>query len=273
MARPNITDLALPQRRYRPDLHSRNFETVKSAQAEDALRVRLLDAIKHPGEFGAKVKDLAHRLRLSATSQFAESPASKLYMRNQRVRIFGHLWDLVESARSPVSTFTVVKQDWIRFPENLEDLDPICLKIAFRQDLYRAGAASALGFLFSALDCEFNPDCQSYQPHLHGIASGEMIQVLDRLRSRPSYKPWSSVGRVPGCANPIVLSRKDLTNLPSSISYGMKGFWKVQSWGRTRRIPEPFGSQALIYLDRFRLADITLLTKLHVSNGLLLHAA
>jgi hypothetical protein len=187
-------------------------------------------------------------------------------MRDQRIRVVGNLWRLTAEANCPVSTFSAVRQEWHRASEDLNTLDPVALKAAFRQDLYRVGAAEADGWLFAALDGEFDPPKQSYQSHLHGVASGGMIDVLDRLRTRPGYLPWRDNGVIPGCARPIRRSREPLTNVPSSIAYQMKGFWKVQA-GRTSRIPEPFGSHVLLYLDRYRLTDLTLLVKLSVRQG------
>ena len=271
MARPNITALSVPPKPYRPDIHSDDFETLNASKVEDATRARLLRQLKLGGSYVARAAELAARLEQSANGLPPDSPASKLYMRNHRIRVFGNLWRLVEETKRPVSTFTVVRQVWHRGFDNLDTLDPIKLKATFRQGLYREGATEADGWLFAALDGEFDPPTQGYQLHLHGVVCGGMIDVLDRLRPRTAYLPWQANGPVPGCGRPIQVSRAPLTNLPSSIAYHMKGFWKVEA-GRTSRIPEPFGSHALLYLDQYGLNDLTLLVKLGVVGGKLIPA-
>lgn len=266
MGRPNITALALPPLPYRPDRHADDFESVKASIIEDATRASALRQFERGGFCGAEAAALAVRLAQSAHGDPPETPASKLYMRDQRIRVFGHLWRLIDDTNRPVSTFTIVRRAWHRVADDLDTLDPVDLKVAFRQHLYRMGAAEADGWLFAALDGEFDENTQSFQPHLHGVACGEMIDVLDRLRPLRSFDPWVAHGPVPGCLRPIQLSRGALTNVPSCIAYQMKGFWKVQA-GRTSRIPEPFGSQALLYLNRYRLTDLTLLVKLSVIRG------
>ena len=270
MARPNIAMLNMPPLAYRPDRRAQDFESRRASEDEDQLRANRLKkfATVNDGALGERAVGLANLLQQSQTGNPPDTPASKLYMRDQRIRIFGQLWKLInEGDEERVSTFTVVKRDWLKFFSDLDQFDPATLKNAFRTDLYRCGAAGASGWLFCAWDCEFHPALQCYQPHIHGVAAGGMIDVLDTLRDKRGYKAWDNSATVPGCATPVRISRQTLTNMPSCLSYILKGFWKVKVGDQTRRIAEPFGSSSLLQIHMYHLKQLTMLLKLSIVNG------
>ena len=286
MGRPTISSLERPPRRYRPDLHMPRFETVEEAQREDARRAAFVSTnpINDSRQLQKRKGGLYRALKASASGTPAVTPVSKLFMREFRIRTHGALWQLVDECTEPVSTFTIIKRSWIRFPDNIDHLDPVALKADLRTSLNRAGAKHTSGFLYASLDGEFmqereicNPRFNGvrpalYQVHFQGIASGEKIEVIDRLRKQRCFAPWMGDDKVRGCRTPVQLSREPLTNLPSPLAYTDKGFWKMQRNGKTLRIPEPHHTQVLLTLNDFRIEDLTLLMNLKVKAGKLLIA-
>ena len=79
--------------------------------------------------------------------------------------------------------------------------------------------------------------------------------------------------------HPVRRSRQPLTDLPRPFAYLWQGWWPAHRRGdgsgvegsnqrhrRKRQIPEPFHSQSLLWLDRERIDDTTLLMGLYVGK-------
>jgi hypothetical protein len=106
MSRRNIGDLPLPPKGFRIDKDTRRqdgqikFEKPGFCRRQDKIRAKgLRRSIKESTD----VIDVRHALKLAEqlersaeTGEYPESPASSLYMGNQRRRIVGALWQLVE---------------------------------------------------------------------------------------------------------------------------------------------------------------------------------
>ena len=118
-----------------------------------------------------------------------------------------------------------------------------------------------------------------YRLHIHGACSLEMVPVLDRLRKMRKYK---SVRTLPdGGWDPVYrrvwVRRKPLNNMPDPITYLMQAFWPsrpiyIDAAGKRRRVREkrairdPYHSMMLLWLDRWKLKDLTLLVGLRVTR-------
>lgn len=273
MARP-LTSLPGLGDAYRVDRHSPGFETKGFSKREDAKRARLIrNGIgKRGGLFKAKAaKELAKRLSYAGRGKRApKSLASSLYMRRQRIRVLGHLWKLVSEQRlNRISRIDLVPRGWVFQPRQLKRVDPGKLLGALKTDLYRCGAAKSDGLAFIVLHGEFDPEAEVYQLHVHGLATGGMIDVIDKLRKRRKYRTGD------GVKNRVEISRKKITNLAYRLTYLLKSYWPSRSIfkvdgerrrvRKTRRAPEPFHTHYLLWLDKHSLNDITLL--IHVSAG------
>lgn len=270
MPRPGITKLDKPPLAYRPDLIMDGFETAKAMREEDLLRAALLEKTIHSGRFGNSARELAHRLREGSSKAPAQTCASALYMRDQRIRVIGHLHQLIDQTDpESVSIFSIVKMGWACHAGDFHEADARKLKASFRADLSRSGAPDADGWLFGALDCQFDSTTKNFQFHMHGVAADGIIDVIDRLRKRDGYRRWKDVPGIPDCKKPIVRSQEPLDKMPRPLAYQLKHFWKMKVGGRTRRLPDDEHTRALLFLDQYRLEELTLLMKLHVKNGAL----
>ena len=294
MGRLGILGLPFPGQPFRPDSightsSSSKFETPEESRIEDAYRIRAIRKTletDHPLIDRSAAANLAERLDYASNgAKRPDSMACSLYMGGQRVRIGGALWKLaVEPQWGPASVFTAIPRGWEFTPEQLNDVSPIALMEEFRSALNRDGAAEADGYLAAFLHGEFEPNRQVYQLHLHGLAAGSMIEVLERLKQRASYKstrPTNSA-EAETVRQRLSISRKPLTNLPGRVTYCIQSFWPARRIGsvddqgtvkrgrQKRRIPEPFHTQVLLWLDKWNLENISVLRNLSVTkNGLI----
>ena len=287
MARLPITDLPLPMPRYRPDrarpcIRTRHsFETLEDAHAEDLFRARSIRtacwSADAPLDRDAALA-LADRLERSGSGEVEfESMASKVYMGRQRIAIGGALWKL--AANHPdARTFTVAPRGWVYTAEELLRLNPSDLINSIRSALNRVGAGKTSGFLIFSIHGEFDASSGLFYLHVHGLADSPMLAAIDRLRKRPKYRRRRSKGEK---RTRVRLGRIALTNLPYPLTYIYQSSWPKR-WrgeidgveyrgGKRHRIPEPYHTILLLWLDRWSLRDITLMMGMSVRrNGLTL---
>lgn len=287
MPRLAITDLADPEWRYRPDRAGpcirtgHRFETMAEAQAEDLLRAKFIrsgcTAADVPFDCHAALA-LADDLERSGTGECEfVSMVSKVYMGRMRHRIGGAFWKL--AANHPdARTFTVAPRGWVYTAEELLRLNPSDLINSIRSALNRVGAGKTSGFLILSIHGEFDASSGLFYLHVHGLADSPMLAVIDRLRKRPKYRRRRSKGEK---RTRVRLGRIALTNLPYPLTYIYQSSWPKR-WhgeidgveyrgGKRHRIPEPYHTILLLWLDRWSLRDITLMMGMSVRrNGLTL---
>lgn len=282
MGRTGLTGLGLPKRPFRRihfglSRHGKPFESISACKAEDARRVVMLrqEAARMPPRI-----DVDAALNLADQLDYRDehppcSLASSLRMRRVRTRVGGHLWKLAQE--HPSTTTATIFPDRKRLTrEELRALHSQRSVRRLRAMLNRAGAAKADGYLIAVFHCEFDRTTELFQPHFHIVAAGGMIQVLNSLRGRRSLK-W--LGSDDPVRHRLRITRKPLTHLPFPLLYLVQGWWpararygpddvrfgnKSQTKGR---IPEPFHSEYLLWLDRCRLADLTLMMRIEVVGG------
>ena len=281
MSGRSITDLSRPPKRFGVDVHSPGFETWKKVADEDAKRAKWLRkwAKARKGKRAARALALADRLDPAIHPQTPQTPASARYMREQRIRIIGAVWKLVdEDQTGQVVRFDVIKPSWAGKRKAFRSQCAVRIRAEFRADLLRAalkvkpgGAAECEGFLFAGFHGEHEVVDKLYQPHFHVIATGDWVAVVDRLREMRAYKRSERVSR------PIRASRK-LTDLVYALTYLLKSYWPGKWCGKVSgkaskrrrrkhgRIPEPHHSEVLLWLDRWTLSDLTLLMGIQVTK-------
>jgi len=275
-----LDQLPIPPDRFRVDLQLASFETLEAAVAEDSLRsCRLRDLAKlRPGKLSGKLAArLAAVLDPANNSVTSHTLASSRYMRNLRIRFTGAVLKLVNEDRTgTVIRADVIKPVWAVDLRGLRNLDLKKLKEAFRGDLFRAARKllgpdkGPEGFLLAVLHGEFETAEGVYQPHYHLVATGDWAAIVNSLRVQPGYRRSGRVKR------PVRIKR-ELTNLPYALSYLLKSYWPAKWAGHVsgvnaarrsrghQRIPEPYHSELLLWLNKWKIGDIIL--KIGVKQG------
>lgn len=181
--------------------------------------------------------------------------------------------------RTKAKAITIIPRNAERKPHQLMDLDPNRLKDALAAALYAQGAAKANGWLIVFLHGEHEPKGNDYRPHFHGYASGGMVDVVRRLRKRPNYRTqkYGKDGRINAVYRPVQVKVKRPQNFRRQIAYRLQSYWPAKAIvisddgllkraRRKRRIAEPYHSQVLLWLDRWKLADLTLMIGVRVTK-------
>lgn len=286
MARPGISKLGLPPRIYLPDICTPrvngkpSFETPDESDREDLKRAQLLreSAFEHPEHVDpqAAVK-LARRLEEGAgVGEIANTPASSVWMREQRRRIVGWLWFLSDDQPNlPVAIAHILPTSWIIPAADLMLADPKKLLERLRKDLNLCGAKDADGFLAAGLHGEFDPEHETFHLHVHADVLGGMIEVVREYREIERKR--LSVTLEDGMKRPPVRIHRHLDHLPDPISYCFQSHWTMKKYhdlttgewerGKRRRIPEPWHSIFLLWMEKWKLEDLTLMMKLSVRQG------
>lgn len=173
--------------------------------------------------------------------------------------------------KSDPKSFTVLFRDWIFTPEGLWNINPRQLIRQFLSVLQRADVYRKRGYIFVGLHGEFNRNTGCFHLHLHGIADGEMVTVVRGLKKLPRFR----FDRKRDLRSPIRVTRLRMTNLPYPLLYTVQDWWPgrftlvrngkpVRS--RRQRIPEPYHTLLLLWLDRWSLADMALMVGMRVGK-------
>ena len=277
MPRLNIDSLPPAKAQYRRDVKAA-IETPPAARAEDGLRARGLSrpSVQASGLIDADKCAALSDVLLAASIGKVITPslASAVYLRRQRIKLASSLWQFVDECPLPATTFTLVSKDWQVAADGLDVTDPNKPLNGLRSDLNRQGAGSAEGAIFMVVDGEFEPNRKIYPLHVHGVAVGvEMVRCIDSLRGLAKYRRVEASAAVAGIKRPVRIGREPLQYLPHPLTYLLKSYWPCR-WApvdeeqpkerRKRRIPEPYHSQLLLWLDQWRLSDMTLMMGMYV---------
>lgn len=284
MAGLGLKDLPLPPKRY--DLaRTARFETESAAAHED--QVGRSTALQETAFAGGKLINRANALDLArrlAGKAIPETLASSRHMRELRRRVHGHTLQLHDALdKHGGRTFHLVGEGHSKLPGNLMDVSAPLLRNAFRSDINRSmptlrimkAPSGLIGFLHG----EFNEDTERFSIHMHGYAFGAHLDAVNALPKLPKYKPGKAGDGRDAIAQPKLV-RKELGDPAYTLSYNLKSYWpgvrtiyelddKIGVPKRsvqTRRIPEPYHSLSLLWLDRWALGDISLLMGLRVTK-------
>lgn len=291
VGRPGITQLPMPDDRF--DLRNTpGFEAEQSVIHEDHYRAERLrrQAAKAERRHARMLLALADAIDPSITA-YPTTPASSRYMRTERIRIIGAVWAMMHDA-APTSLATAQYATFTAIPGNssvprgeLDRFDPKRYIASIRQHLIRSAAKLGVaveGQLFAALHGAYDPTTQSYPMHVHGVAIGGMIDIVDGLRDLRKYCPAQPYDDRDAANTPVRLSRGPLTNMPAPATYTLKGFWGLRTTyvdsdglrkayaGPVRRIRGEAEIEYLQFLDRWRLEDVTLLMGMRATRSGLL---
>ncbi len=280
-----------------PEADSRpfwDFETEEDARKEDRARVkglklarpregrttwtnlgprlRLLKQMPHPTAFPERQAGdfdrFLHRLDGEAKGVPSNSLGSSVTMRTIRETVFGAMLTAFEDyPDGALETFTVINQNWTVSPADLDKTSAEKLKGRFRADLNKVGITRMQGPFIAFLHCEFEPASGLYIPHFHGTTTREKAEVLKGLKAKEGSKKF--LGYVPTATGGAPVVCKPVRDRHRQFSYLLKSYWPARTirWidgapkrdRKHHRIPEPFASQVLLWLDRQRLRDLTIM--------------
>ncbi|GJD66762.1 hypothetical protein MPEAHAMD_6960 [Methylobacterium frigidaeris] len=208
---------------------------------------------------------LAERLEAGNTSGFSPTTlASSMRMRLIRQDLSRALLDGFEGyADDELRTVTVIYSGWAYTPDTLDAVTAEQIKGQFRQHLNRAGVTRVPGPLFAVLHGEFEPTSGVYQLHYHVVTTAAKAAALMKLLATIAGYKATATGAAP-------VRRSRVGDRLRQFTYLAKGYWPgkpvVEIDGKPKRvrkhgrIPEPFGAQVLLWLDRQSFADLVVMT-------------
>lgn len=268
------------------------FETEADVSAEDRLRARRMRRVlNRPGRTTwlnmrdrlwlarqrspraidplldrAALQVLANSLDERTTGDCPPlSLASARRMRTIRQGLGRALLDaLADYADSELRTVTVIYTGWSFTPAELGRVSAARLKAQFRRHLDRAGVLRMRGPLFAVLHGEFEPTSGRFQLHYHLVTTVAKAAALKAGLTAIRIRGYAATAT--GAA-PVRRSR--VRDRLHQLTYLAKSFWpgrpviqidgKVKRVRRYRRIPEPYGAQVLLWLDRQTFADLVVM--------------
>jgi hypothetical protein len=255
MARASIEDLGPPPAGFEVDLRTDDpagvvkFESEESCLKEDGLRISAVEKA-----IAARTLNRKNRKAAAKYIEFMEkvlagegrrlSAASRVKMREWRIKVSGWLWWLVEPlSQDDWVFFTVILPSWWVRSGDLKGVSAKHLMGRLRVALHRAGSARATGWLYTMIHGEFDGTTGGFSLHVHGIATRGMIEVVRRLRKQPQFRrqkrdltryPMMSVRRK-------VKIDKPRGKLPAALTYASKSYWPqhnslIDEVGERRRV-------------------------------------
>lgn len=177
--------------------------------------------------------------------------------------------------------FTVVPEGWSVLLGMLYGIDPVRLLEAFRQHLYRSATVLGLnleGQLFVALHGAYDPATKTFPVHLHGLARGGMIPIVDGLRDLPKYRRAMPNDGRDAANTPVHISSGPSANMPDQLTYMLKRYWPERETyldtdglrkaygGPTKGIRGPAYAEHLAFLNNWRLEDLTMIMGMRATS-------
>ena len=265
-----------------------DFETEQESTQEDRLRARhMRRVLNRPGRTNwlnikdrlwllrqsprsksppidrAAADDLAACLEAGVASGFPPlTLASSLWMRTIRQGSGRVLLDALENfSDADLRTVTVIYSGWSYTPDELERVTAAQVKAQFRQHLNRAGVTKLRGPLFAVLHGEYEPTSGRYILHYHLVTT---VTKAAALKTGLTAKKIRGYTKTATGSAPVRRSR--IGDRVGQLSYLMKAYWpckpviridgKLKRLRDHHRIPEPFGTQVLLWLDRQKFSDL-----------------
>lgn len=239
------------------------FETLEECVREDLWRASCLVA---SGLSGAR--RLGELLGESELGFAHETWASRRYCRGLRqMQVDGLLRLMDEHGDEELSCFTMVLPDWCVADTELAEFDVGKETKAVGRRLSGASSAAAGGgWLFGQMHGEFDSSANRFQLHLHGICSRELVPGVREIAH------GQSTARI---YRPVRIDAVRGADRARQVSYMLQSYWPHRprvrvddEWRRVRRkgrIPEPWGSMALLWLHRQSYASMQV--KLGLQNS------
>lgn len=247
----------------------RGFETEHLVLTEDLTRAKRIRR-----SFGDQAAALILAGEL-AGEVLPQTMASARWMREERLDFGAAVLEALEPwPVQKIRFFTSIPASGEVPAHKLSRVCGRGLKERFRQQINRLNMVFRSGFLIAVLEAEFEPVSKTYRFHFHGVAAGAYVSALEQLQRLPAYKKREHVKR------PFQINK--LTSdgdRAQAVSYLLKNHWKQRRIGpvgkdgvtkrqrKSQRLDEPYHSDALLWLDRHSVSDISLFMGCRMRNA------
>jgi hypothetical protein len=277
--------LPRPVKSRRLDLLVPDFETEEFCRNEDALRAKLLrQASKlHGGQWGKRARKLADRIDPALNPKRPKTLASSRYWRRLRKRIVGDLLKLVEQDQTGIiRRADIIPKAWACDLDGLSKYPKLQLQ-SLRSRIVRAGGGKGPGFLVMTWHADMGAESKVFQRHAHLLATGSYVAALESLVGAKGLQADSITDWGTCIHTPVIVRKQQLFNPARAIGYLPKGYW-LSTWAggvsgtgtdrRARtgtRLPEPYHTEMLLWLDDHKIGDLVLTMGLKITTkGLIL---
>ena len=281
MSGRNIEGLQLPPQGYDParkkgEKSLWGFESREAAEREDRIRIAMLRraAARTTNFYDPKAAErLADRLEDTLDrGRLARTPASFRYLRQVRRRLGGWLWHLHDVEPYRVSHATLLSDEWTLPADDLMLFDPVRMLRQVRDRLEAKGTSRRNGYIAMGVHGEFWNPTKEWRIHGHATVGGDMRKCVDALRGCRMFRQEPGEER----ERPNVLIQGKLGILPKPMLYTLQGWFPKRGYensltgeierGPKTRVPEPYHTQYLLWLDRYRVKDLVLLINLRATE-------
>jgi hypothetical protein len=240
------------------------FETPKEAKKRSGQRFRLLCT----DDKNDTAQILALTLFCCEKHARCESLACPVCSRNRRILSSAAvLHFLAQYDWEDLRAITLINPADALHVGDLHKFNPRKLINRFRRQLERAGLSKSKTFIVGFIDGEWDEGWQLFQPHLHLITHKDNISLLKTI-----VKTWAKDSdRVR-----LRMLTKKIYFLPRAVTYLDKSWWPSVARKNNpleihphnkRRPPPEIEREILLWLDRYRTADLRLLYGVKAYHG------
>ncbi|RYC31146.1 hypothetical protein D3273_14715 [Lichenibacterium minor] len=243
------------------------LEPISAAVLEDQLRVsilrrqaKLILPESSSTDAAKAMSRLASRIEKNTRKKIGfETLASSRCARRWKIRLGESVREILSVfPNDQIAFFTIVPNArWEIAGQQLSGIKAASYLERLRQQLIRVGLSSCTGIIIARLHGEYDPTRDVYQLHVHMLAAGDTVAVVERLRRLPVYRRPKDM-RCAFVKKPIF--RQPLRDLKRQLSYHLgMSFWPskpsyyrdgvLRRAAERRRLPSVRLAEFLVWLD------------------------
>ena len=258
-------------------IQAERFETVQQAKKEAGIRVAMLRKRLRLATTLPDNRPYRQAIRRLANCKGRKKPCTSMAcprcMRQQRRVFVGQVLEFAErEGYYKVAFTTLLAGRWKKADTRLEDLNPASMMVSLRYQLDQAGFKGKLPIV-GAVDVEYRKGW--FNAHFHLFILYRNEKLLSRCE-KVLRKRFYNKHRHEGIERPMEIKRRDISDLDPDntlllIGYGLKGAWfrvEAEAGRKGRyRIPEPYFSRHLCWLDDRKLYELRFLYGVNARGG------
>lgn len=284
MGRLNIGALKKPKKKYditrfNPQINkSQRFETKEECQNEDKLRLKLINKFRRKNDRANIEKINKHLKLLTKKIKRSKTPASRVFMRKWRRNVINSIYNLPVENGDSLIFFTIIPKGFSFEGGRLDEADASELMERIRLMFWRNGSSEMKGWIYCYLHGEYEPESNFYMLHVHGIATPDYKEVLERMRSSCHVLRSNSSGNEPNVRKRLQVSRKPIDDPFKVISYCAQSYWpmrhvsyyeksKMKRQRIKQRIINPYHTEYLLWLSKIKLKNLVFSKGFHVNKN------